>query len=78
MLLEGANHFSISDPFDATTARPFLDFTATQSEADLRNLIFKVISLFIDAHVCSQKTALEALNQLSGSKNPLIALFERK
>jgi hypothetical protein len=32
LLLEGANHFSIADPFDFTTGRPFLDFSATQSE----------------------------------------------
>jgi len=78
LVLEGANHFSIADPFDSTTARPFLDFPATQPEVQLRNLVAEVIGLFIDAHVRSQATALEALNQLSASNNPLIASFERK
>lgn len=78
LLLEGANHFSIADPFDSTTGRPFLDFPATQPEAKLRDLMAEAIGLFIDAHVCSQATALEALNQLSASHTPLIASFERK
>lgn len=78
LLLEGANHFSVVDPFDATTCRPFLDFPATQPEAQLRNLMAEVIGLFIDAHVHSQRAAFAALNQLLASKNPLIASFARK
>lgn len=38
----------------------------------------ETIGLFIDAHVRSQEKALEALNQLLASQNPLIASFERK
>ncbi|BAZ08155.1 alpha/beta hydrolase family protein [Calothrix sp. NIES-3974] len=78
LLLEGANHFSIADPFDVTTGRSFLDFPATQPEAELRNLIAETVGLFIDAHVCSQETALAALNQQLVSRHPLIASFERK
>lgn len=78
LLLEGANHFSIADPFDFTTGRPFLDFPATQSEEQLRNLMAEAIGVFIDAHVRYEETALEFLNQLLVSNNPLIALFERK
>ncbi|MBD1806904.1 dienelactone hydrolase [Microcoleus sp. FACHB-SPT15] len=78
LLLEGANHFSVVDPFDATTGRPFLDFPATQPEDQLRNLMAEAIGLFIDAHVHSQPTALDALNQILGSTHPLIASFERK
>jgi dienelactone hydrolase len=78
LLLEGANHFTIADPFDSTTNVPFLDFPATQPEAQLRNLVAEAIGLFIDAHVRSQASALEALNQLLASNNPLIASFERK
>ncbi|BAY15625.1 hypothetical protein NIES21_14420 [Anabaenopsis circularis NIES-21] len=78
LLLEGANHFSITHPFDSTTSRPFLDFPATQPEEQLRNLIAETIGLFIDAHVRYQTIALEALNQMLVSKNDLIALFDRK
>lgn len=41
-------------------------------------LIAQAIGLFIDAHVRSQATAIESLNQLLTSNNPLIASFERK
>lgn len=78
LLLEGANHFSIADQFDFTTGIPFLDFPATQSEEQLRNLMAEAIGVFIDAHVRYETTALESLNQLLVSNNPLIALFERK
>jgi dienelactone hydrolase len=78
LLLEGANHFSVAHPFDATTGRPFLDFPTTQPAEHLRNVIAEAIGVFIDAHVRSQTPALEALHQLSASTHPLIASFERK
>lgn len=78
LLLEGANHFSVSHPKDYTTGRPFLDLEATQPEAELRNLIAQAISLFIDAHVRNQTTALEGFNQILASNNSLIASFEQK
>lgn len=78
LLLQGANHFSIAYPFDSTTGRPFLDFSATQPEEQLRDLIAQAIGLFIDAHVCEQATAVDALNKLLASKNSLIASFEQK
>jgi dienelactone hydrolase len=77
LLLEGANHFSIADPFDFTTGRPFLDFPATQPEAQLRDLMAEAIGLFIDAHVRAQTPALETLNQLS-SNHSLITSFNCK
>ncbi|MBL1174165.1 hypothetical protein [Pantanalinema sp. GBBB05] len=77
LLLEGANHFSIADP-DDTTARPFLDFPATQSAAELRHLMVEAIGLFIQAHVQHQSTALAALHQRLASKHPAIAAFECK
>ncbi len=43
LLLAGANHFSFVEPFDATTGRAFLDFPASQPEAQLRNLMAKAI-----------------------------------
>jgi hypothetical protein len=38
----------------------------------------EAIGVFIDAHVRCQTTALESLDRLLVSNNPLIALFERK
>lgn len=78
LLLEGANHFSITHPKDETTGTSWLDLPATQPEAQLRNAIAQAIILFIDAHVRSQTTALETLNQLLKSSQPAIASFERK
>lgn len=77
LLLEGANHFSIVDPFDSTTAIPFLDFSATQPEAQLRDLMAEAIGLFIDAHVRSQAQAFDSFNQLFFD-HPLVKSFERK
>lgn len=78
MFLEGANHFSITDPKDPTTGSSLLDFTATQSEEEIRSLIAKTIGLFIDAHVRLQPEALQRLNELLNPVNPLIKSFERK
>lgn len=78
LLLEGANHFSITYPSDTTVGTTSLDFPATQSEEQLRNLMVEAIALFIDAHVRCQTPALETLNQLLKSPQPGIALFERK
>ncbi|NJK56649.1 MAG: dienelactone hydrolase [Pleurocapsa sp. SU_5_0] len=78
LLLEGANHYSACDPLDSTTGQLFLDFPPTQPETQLRDLIAEAIGLFIDAHVCSQPTAIEALNQLPRSNAPLIKSFARK
>lgn len=78
LLLEGANHFSVAHPIDATTGTVFLDFPASQPEEQLRNLMAQAIGLFIDAHVRSQATAIVTLNQLLTSNNSLIASFERK
>lgn len=78
LLLEGANHFSITHPKDDTTGTAWLDFPATQPEEKVRNIMAEVINLFIDAHVCSQTTALETLTQLLKSPQQGIASFERK
>ena len=78
MLVEGANHFTISDPFDPTTARPFLDFPATGPEDEIRSLMAETIGLFIDAHVRQNSKAFDTLNQLLNNPNPLIKSFERK
>ena len=78
LLLEGANHFSIADPFDATTGRPFLDFPATQAEEAIRSLMAEAIGLFIDACVRQQPESSEELKQLLDSVNPLIQSWDVK
>lgn len=78
LLLEGANHFSIADPFDFTTGKPFLDFPATQPEEQLRDLMAEAIGKFIDAHVRYEAAKSESLDQLLVPNNPSIALFEHK
>lgn len=78
LLLEGANHFSITHPSDTTVGTTWLDFPATRPEEQLRNLMAEAIALFIDAHVRYQTPAFETLNQLLESPQHGIALFERK
>jgi hypothetical protein len=78
IMLEGANHFSIAYPPDSTTGRPFLDFSATCSEEQIRSLLAEAINLFIKANVCHQQEASKALAQLLNSANPLIAFSGRK
>ncbi len=78
LLLEGANHFSITSPLDPTIGTSLLDFPASQPEEQLRDFMAEVIGLFIDAHVNHQPAALTALNQLLSSTHPAIAAFECK
>lgn len=78
LLLEGANHFSITHPSDDTTGTAWLDFPATQPEEHLRHMMVQAISLFIDAHVRNRTSAQKALTQLLTSNQPTIAAFERK
>lgn len=78
VLIEGANHFTFTKPFDSTTGSTFLDFPATQSEENLRSLMAEIIGLFIQAHVQQQSTAKASLNHYLETNHPLIADIERK
>jgi alpha-beta hydrolase superfamily lysophospholipase len=78
LLVEGANHFTLSHPVDPTTSQAFLDFPSTQSEAALRSLISAMIGLFIEAHVCGQPQALTTLEQYLASPPPLVQDLQRK
>jgi hypothetical protein len=75
LLLEGANHFSITHPQDDTLGTTALDFPATQPQEQVRSFMVEAIALFIDAHVRSQPAAVVALNQLVKSHQPEIAAF---
>ena len=78
LLLAGANHFTIADPVDPTVGTSYLDFPATQSEEQSRDLIAEAIGLFIDAHVRCRSQSIAALDRLLISKHPAIATLERK
>ncbi|HEY9666708.1 MAG TPA: dienelactone hydrolase [Coleofasciculaceae cyanobacterium] len=78
VVLEGANHFSMTYPQDSTTGRAFLDFPTTQPEGEIRSLMVQIIGWFIDAHIRHKAEAYQALDQLLNTANPLIASFERK
>lgn len=78
LLLEGANHFSFIDPFDATTGRAFLDLPATQPDAALRELMAEAIRLFVKAHGGDCPAARQSLVQRLATPQPLIAHFEYK
>ncbi|MBH8566947.1 dienelactone hydrolase [Nostoc sp. CENA67] len=78
VLLEGANHFSMADTIDSTTARPYLDFPATQPQENFRSLMAEIIGLFIDSYVRQEPGAYQKLDQLLNSTNHLIKSFERK
>ncbi|MGF1569986.1 MAG: alpha/beta hydrolase family protein [Nodosilinea sp.] len=86
LLLEGGNHFSFVEPFDATTGRAFLDFPATQPNAALRELMAEAIGLFVATYrgdsrletVRERPEARQALNQRLVAPQSLIAHFEHK
>lgn len=49
--IDGANHFSIAWPEDATTGRPFLDYPTTQPDAAIRDTIANLALAFISSHI---------------------------
>ncbi len=77
LLIEGANHFSISDPFDPTQVW-LSDLPSTQPEDQIRDLMAATIGLFIDTHVRQQSGASEKFNQLLNTANSLIQSCQQK
>ena len=76
LLIEGANHFAITDPHDATTGRPFLDYAPTQPLDQIRALMAEAIGVFIEAEVGRRPEAREQLQRMA--EHPLVLSFERK
>jgi dienelactone hydrolase len=76
LLIEGANHFAITDPQDVTTGRPFLDHAPTQPLERIRDLMTEAIGDFIEAEVDRNPETREQLQRMAG--HPLVASFERK
>lgn len=70
---EGANHFAITYPHDSTTGSSFLDFSPTESEAEIRSLMSTLIGLFIKSHICQETEALNKLKNLLKSDHRLIS-----
>ncbi|GAA3617346.1 hypothetical protein GCM10022419_123450 [Nonomuraea rosea] len=60
-VMEGANHFAIADPVDATAARAFLDLPAT---ADRRPELARLITSFLRAHLHGDAEARAMLDGL--------------
>ncbi|NES81579.1 MAG: dienelactone hydrolase [Moorea sp. SIO2B7] len=77
LLIKGANHFSISEPFD-TTQIWASDYPSTQPEDKIRSLMVESIGCFIEGYVCNQEEALQKLCDLLNSNNYLIQSIERK
>jgi hypothetical protein len=71
LLIEGANHFTITHPVDTTTGTAYLDFPATQPEPQSRDSIAEAIGLFIDARVRLDPNISQALNDLISSAEQL-------
>lgn len=78
LILEGANHFTFCHPIDPTTGTSFLDFTATQNEEELRDLMGEAIALFLEGFVRQKPESATALDRLLNRIDPLIQLRERK
>jgi predicted dienelactone hydrolase len=78
LVVEGANHFSLVWPRDASTGRPFLDKKTRGSNKKIRKYLAQVIVTFCD-HVCSGNTMSAAnLQGLCNTNNPLAAIAEHK
>ncbi|WP_310487762.1 dienelactone hydrolase [Chamaesiphon sp. VAR_69_metabat_338] len=64
LLIEGANHFAIAHPIDTTIGTADLDFPATGSGVQMRDLISEAIGLFIEACVRLNSSSSKALDDL--------------
>ena len=69
VLLKGANHFSIVDQIDTTTARSFLDQPEQADPTELRKLLIKLILYFLTGIRQSDSVALHTFLQ---RQHPLI------
>lgn len=74
VLLQGANHFCITESDQSLTSTVFLDFPSTKSERDIRSLFAEVIGLFIEGHICQLETSKSQLQTLLNSDNSLLKM----
>jgi pimeloyl-ACP methyl ester carboxylesterase len=78
LIVEGANHFSLSWPRDNSTGRPFLDKKTRGSDKKIRKYLARVIVNFCD-HVCTNNAMSTAnLQGLCNIDNPLAAIADHK
>ena len=61
VLVKGANHFSIVDKIDKTTARSFLDWSAEGSAEKIRSLLSQLIISFLTEAIEGSPHAVAAL-----------------
>jgi len=78
MIIEGANHFSVTYPHDSTTARAFLDFPATRSETEIRSLMVTLIGSFLEGHILQNQDALTTIKTNLKSSSSLLSCGEFK
>ncbi|HET8971432.1 MAG TPA: hypothetical protein VFN19_10255, partial [Candidatus Nanopelagicales bacterium] len=72
--LAGVGHFIAADPLDPTTARSFLDTEPTADQAGAREMLVRVLTDFLDAHVNDDAAALARLRELVRSPPPQTSL----
>jgi predicted dienelactone hydrolase len=63
-ILRGANHFSLADPQDPTTARGFLDGDVEGDDARHRSRLASLISAFLRLHLLDEQDAAAELDEL--------------
>ncbi|MEC4985413.1 MAG: dienelactone hydrolase [Oscillatoria sp. PMC 1068.18] len=79
VLFEQANHFAIADPFDSTSARPFLETEMSpDAAAKIRTLMGAIINLFIQSSLLDKNEANQQLEKLLANNDTFLALVERK
>ena len=76
-MVDGANHFSITDPLDPPSARGLLDQPARELEAT-HVLLARVIRLFLKAHVRNDEASAAELRALVAAPPARVALARRR
>jgi dienelactone hydrolase len=72
LILNGANHFAMTDPVDPTANMAFLDDQGTQPSALYRQIIGDILGIFLATHIDHDLDALAQLTTYLQSDNPLI------
>lgn len=65
-IVRGANHFSAAYPADLATGRPFLDWSVTRPESEIRNDLAQLVTRFARAYVLGDQRARADLQALLG------------
>ena len=77
-IIDGANHFSLAWPHDATTGRPFIDMATTRPDEELRDFLARLISRFLNATMNADQDARRQLESTLLSAHELIVRGARR